>query len=265
MFLKKCLRPLVLLIMIYTPMQTMAWSVIGHRVVGEIADSYLTKKAKKNIGLILGNESVAMSSTWSDFVKSDPVFNYMYNWHFINLKEGLSEQDIRTYLATDTTTDVYTKIIFCTEQLKNKNLDQRLKAIYLKSLIHMVGDLHQPMHVGRYEDLGGNKIKVNWFNTPTNLHAVWDEKLVSFQELSYTEYACNINFTTKAERKILQEAPLSTWVVESYFIAQNLYNDITQPDQKLDYKYNYKYVNTLNSQLLKGGVRLAGLLNEIFG
>lgn len=265
MTLNKILRPLVFMVMMYIPAQTMAWSVIGHRVVGEIADTYLTKKAKKNIGLILGNESVAMSSNWSDFVKSDPAFGYMYNWHFINLKEGLSEQDIRNYLATDTTTDIYTKIIFCTEQLKNKSVDIRLKEIYLKSLIHMVGDLHQPMHVGRYEDLGGNKIKVNWFSTPTNLHAVWDEKLVSFQELSYTEYAKVINYTTKKERKFLQEAPLSTWVVESYYIAQNLYSDITQPDQRLDYKYNYKYVATLNNQLLKGGVRLAGLLNEIFG
>lgn len=263
--IKKTLRTLVFMVMMYIPMQTMAWGVLGHRIVGEIADSYLTKKAKRNIAQILGNESVAMSSTWSDFIKSDAAYGYMYNWHFINLKEGLSEQDIRNYLATDTTTDVYTKIIFCTEQLKNKSTDKRLKEIYLKSLIHMVGDLHQPMHVGRYEDLGGNKIKVNWFSTPTNLHAVWDEKLIDFQQLSYTEYARAINFTTKNERNVLQQAPLSTWVVESYFIAQNLYSDITQPDQRLDYKYNYKYVNTLNSQLLKGGVRLAGLLNEIFG
>ncbi len=265
MFLNKILRPLVFVVMMYVPMQTMAWGVLGHRIVGEIADTYLTKKAKRNIAGILGNESVAMVSTWSDFIKSDPAYGYMYNWHFINLKEGLSEQDIRNYLVTDTTTDVYTKIIFCTEQLKNKAVQQSLKEIYLKALIHMVGDLHQPMHVGRYEDLGGNKIKVNWFSTPSNLHQVWDEKLISFQELSYTEYAKAINFTTKNERKALQQAPLSDWVIDSYKIAQNLYSDITQPDQRLDYKYNYKYLNTLNSQLLKGGVRLAGLLNEIFG
>lgn len=261
---KKFIKISLFIVMLYQPMQSMAWGVLGHRIVGQIADSYLTKKARKNITGILGNESLAMASNWSDFIKSDPVYKYMYNWHFINLKEGLSEQDIRTYLTTDSIADVYTKILFCTAQLKNKNTAAPNKIIYLRTLIHLVGDLHQPMHVGRYEDLGGNKIKVNWFSTPTNLHSVWDEKLIGFQELSYTEYADAINFCTKPLRKTWQQQPVADWVVESYFIAQQLYADITQPDQRLDYKYNYKYVALLNQQLLKGGIRLAGLLNEIF-
>ena len=247
------------------PLQSSAWGVLGHRIVGEVAETYLTKKAKKNIAAILGNESVAMSSNWADFVKSDSTYDFMYNWHFINLPGGLSEKAVREYLAQDTLTDIYTRIKFCTEQLKRKDLDISSKQVYLKALIHFVGDLHQPMHVGRYDDLGGNRIKLNWFRSPSNLHQIWDEKLIEFQQLSYTEYTKAINFCSTAQKKIWQSDPLETWVYESYSIAQLLYAGISESGESLSYKYNYDHVATLNQQLLKAGVRLAGLLNEIFG
>ncbi|MGC4101070.1 S1/P1 nuclease [Ferruginibacter sp.] len=251
--------------LLYIPFSSMAWGVLGHRIVGQIADSYLTKKTKRAIFDILGNESVAMASNWPDFIKSDPNYNYLYNWHFINIKGGLTEDSIRNYLASDTATDAYTKINFLTEQLKNKDLDHTKKVLYLRLLIHIVGDVHQPLHVGHADDQGGNKVKVLWFNAPSNLHTVWDTQLVNFQELSYTEYATAINFTTKEMRKALQANTVADWIVESYKIADKVYGDIKEPDQKLSYNYNFQYVDTLNSQLLKGGVRLAGLLNEIFG
>ena len=60
----------------------------GHRVAGQIADSYLTPKARKAIQAILGNESIAITSNWADFIKSDPNYNYLYNWHFIDLDKA---------------------------------------------------------------------------------------------------------------------------------------------------------------------------------
>ena len=124
--------------------------------------------------------------------------------------------------------------------------------------------MHQPLHVGRLEDLGGNKIKVSWFFAGSNLHRVWDEQLINFQQLSYTEYATAINFTTIAQRKVWQKQPLKQWIYDSYQLAEKIYADV-QPDEKLDYGYNFKFINTVNTQLLKGGVHLAGLLNDLFG
>ena len=74
-----------------------------------------------------------------------------------------------------------------------------------------------------------------------------------------------INHTTKDQRNEWQAEPLSIWLWQSYQIAERIYGDIKQPDQKLDYKYNFNYLYTVNQQLLKGGVHLAGLLNNIFG
>ncbi len=241
------------------------WGVNGHRIVGEVANSYLSCKAKKNISKILGNESIAISSNWADFIKSDTTMKYLDPWHYINVKSGMNYADFSSYLKTDTVTDAFTKINFLVKELKNKDLAQDKKQMYLRLLIHIVGDIHQPLHTGHAEDLGGNRIKVMWFNEATNLHSLWDDKLIEFQKLSYTEYTKNINHANKALRKEWQNQPLSMWMFESYQLADKIYAGITQPDQKLSYRYNYDYVSMMNEQLLKGGVRLAGLLNEIFG
>ncbi len=250
---------------IYIPYASMAWGMLGHRIVGEIADSYLSPKARLAIKDILGDESMAMASNWADFIKSEPSYNYLSSWHYINFKDGLSEADMKAYLAVDTLTDAYTKINFLTAQLKDKKLEKEKKVMYLRLLIHIVGDVHQPMHVSREEDQGGNKIYVLWFNQKSNLHSVWDGAIIDDQKLSYTEYTKAINHTTAAQRAELQAQPVSHWMYDSYTIAQKLYGEITQPDQKLSYRYIYDHIQIANDQLLKGGVHLAGLLNQIFG
>ena len=246
------------------PFCSFGWGVLGHRIVGQIAESYLTPKARIAIQKILGSESIAMVSNWADFIKSDSAYQYIYNWHFIDVDSGLTKTELRDYLQKDTATDLFTKTNFLIRQLKNKHLSMDKKRMYLKLLIHFVGDIHQPFHIGRHADLGGNKIKLTWFSTPTNLHAIWDEQLVNFQQLSYTEYTMAINRNTNAKQRLTwQKQPISEWIIESHQLAERLYSEVT-PDQKLSYRYNYDNIQVLNERLLKAGVRLAGLLNELF-
>ena len=241
------------------------WGQTGHRVVGEIADSYLNKKARAAIQEILGNESIAITSNWPDFIKSDSTFNYLSPWHYINIKQGLSQTEFNSFLQKDTATDAYTKLNFLITELKNKQLDITKKRMYLRLLIHLVGDIHQPLHVGRFEDLGGNRIRVSWFGDSTNLHSVWDEKIIESQKLSYTEYVAAINHTTKEERKNWQAQPINEWFYESYLLAGKVYGSVTPATARLSFRYNFDHIEMLNDQLLKAGVRLAGLLNSIFG
>jgi hypothetical protein len=139
------------------------------------------------------------------------------------------------------------------------------KRMYLKLLIHFVGDMHQPLHVGRKNYVGGNRVRVQWFNNQSNLHVVWDESLISYQQLGYKDYTQVINHTTSSQRAAWQKQPIAEWMAESYLIAENLFSEIKDDNPRLSYQYNFKHVATVNQQLLKGGVRLAGLLNEIFG
>ncbi len=262
---KKILAPLLFIaFFIYLPVQSMAWGMLGHRIVGEIADKYLTAKARAEIRKILGTETVAMASNWADFIKSDTAYRYLNPWHYINFEKGLSYAQMQDYLKTDTSVDAYTRLNFLIKELKKKDLPKDKQVMYLRLVIHIVGDLSQPLHVSPVGTTGGNDIKLSWFSTPSNLHRVWDEQLIEYQQLSYTEYVKAINFPTPAQKKEWMHQPVSQWLFDSYTIAQKLQDEITTPNPRLGYEYNFRHVETLNQQLLKGGLRLAGLLNELF-
>lgn len=241
------------------------WGLTGHRVVAEIADQHLSKRAKKNIYKILGDESLAMAANWPDFIKSDPSYNYLGSWHYVNFKSGLTFEQLKLQLRNDTTANAYNKLVMLMDQLKNRHsLDKMTQIMYVRLIIHIVGDIHQPMHTGRFEDLGGNKIKLYWFNAPTNLHRLWDEQLIDFQQLSFTEYTKAINFSSREQQRAWQYNPLENWLYESYQISESLYKEV-QSEEKLSYRYNFDHIDTLNQQLLKGGIRLAKILNDLFG
>lgn len=250
-------------ILLCLPFVTMAWGTNGHRICGEIASTYLTPKAKLAVKQILGNESIAMASNWADFIKSDENYKYLSSWHYVDFDKPYTLPEMKAFLAKDTEIDAYTKLTFMIAELKKPNLSKENKLLYLRMVIHIVEDVHQPMHTAHKDDQGGNGFKVNWFSKPTNLHSIWDSELIDFQQLSYTEYATAINHTTAAQRAELQKAPIAQWLYESNQIAEKLYTEI-QPNQTLSYNYNFSHIDILNQQMLKAGVRLAGVLNEIF-
>jgi hypothetical protein len=246
----------------YLPMNAAAWGMTGHRVVGQIADYYLTSKARKAVTQLLG-ESPAMASNWPDFIKSDSTYNYLSSWHYVNLPGGLDQTGVFNFLDGDKPANVYNKIPEMIAILKDKNQTQEQKKMAMRLLIHFVGDLHQPMHTARKEDLGGNKVNVTWFGQRSNLHRVWDEGLVEYQQLSYTEYATAINHPTKDQLTKWRHDSLKESVYESYLACNKIYEK-TKADDKLSYNYNFEFVAMLNEQLLKGGVRLAESINQIY-
>ncbi|WP_443937039.1 S1/P1 nuclease [Pedobacter sp. MW01-1-1] len=260
---QKFICMLALIFLAYVPLKANAWGMLGHRIVGEIADSYLKTSTRKAIVSILGSESLAMSANWGDFIKSDTAYNYMYNWHFVNLPEGLSKDGITAYLSTEKAPNLYNKILDLSAILKKTSSTASQKKLALRMLVHMIGDLHQPMHVARKEDLGGNRVSVLWFNEKSNLHRVWDEQLIEYQQLSYTEYTKAINHPSPIQLTNWQKTDLKSAIYESYLICNKIYAD-TKPDSKLSYRYNFDWVETVNQQLLKGGIRLAKILNDIY-
>ena len=265
MFISKKLKVAILIAACaYLPTNVFAWGVIGHRVVGQVADSYLSAKSRKAVQNILGGESLAMSANWPDFIKSDSTYNYLASWHYVNLPAGLDEQGVFSFLNTEKSANVYNKIPEMVAILKNKQSTPDQKKMALRLLVHLVGDLHQPMHTARKEDLGGNRVNVTWFGSRSNLHRIWDENLVEYQQLSYTEYATAINHPSKAQLTAWRKSSLQQAVFESYQVVDRIYKTV-KPDDKLGYKYNFDYVDTLNEQLLKGGVRLAEIINNIYG
>jgi hypothetical protein len=197
------------------PFTTFAWGVNGHRITGEIAYSYLTPKAKLALKEILGDESLPIASNYADFIRSDENFKYTENWHFLDMDKAYTQAEMKAYLAADTEVDAYTKINSLLADLKKKDLSKKDHLFDLRMLVHIIEDIHQPMHTAHKTDKGGNDIKVSWFGKTTSLHTLWDSELINFQQLSYTEYANAINHTTAAQRAEWQGSPMSTWFLKA--------------------------------------------------
>lgn len=235
------------------------WGATGHRVVGAIADQYTTKKAKRQINKILNHKSLALVSTFADEIKSDPRFKKYESWHYVNMA---FDEKYETS-TKNPKGDLVTGIAYCKRIIKDNTSSDADKAFYLKMLIHLVGDMHQPLHVGRAEDRGGNDIKVKWQSKSTNLHRVWDSQLIDSYKMSYSELAENAAYLTKNEIKSLQEGSVVDWVNANQQMAQVVYASVEEV-QNLQYGYSYKYLNVARSQMQIGGIRLAQVLNELF-
>jgi len=241
------------------------WGKTAHRVVAEIAYRHLTENSKKQITEIIGNQPLAYWANYPDFIKSDPeAYEKTSSWHYLNLPENLDRNQFDDFLNQSTDNNLYKRTLVLIDQLKNrKNYSNREQIESLYFLIHLIGDAHQPLHFGREEDWGGNKIKVKWFDQPTNLHSLWDDELVDFQKYSYTEYADVLDFHDSDFNRKLTDGSPEDWYFDSYLLAAKIYSGVKNGDE-LKYNYDYENVEILESQLLKAGLRLAKLLNEIF-
>ena len=260
---KYCLS-IVLLSILLAPSRGFSWGENGHRIVATIAEKRLSPAAKKAIKEILGQESMAQVSTWMDFIKSDPRWDFSKAYHHVNIPDG---QDYWTS-KKEPKGDAVRAIIYYEDVLRDKKSSKQDKNTALKFLIHLIGDIHQPLHVGRQDDVGGNKIFVKWFAEETNLHRVWDESLIAFQKLSYTEYTNFIDHINNKEARTWENSSVIGWVNEGMKNREKIYSGLVDESGKkmyrLSYEYNFDNIEMLNGCLKRAGVRLAYFLNNIF-
>lgn len=241
-----------------------SYGVTGHRIVAEIAERNLTRKAKKNLKKIIGDQKLAYWANWPDFIKADTTGTWKHSevWHYVNVNSHPNAKMFSDSLQAQKGPNLYTEIKALSTKIKDKSTPQSEREIALRFLIHMVGDSSQPLHVGRAEDLGGNTIKIKFFGDNTNLHSLWDSKLIDFQKYSYEEYATVLNVKSKKEIEQIQSGTLEDWFYDSQKMADTIYAN-TVAGAAYSYDYNYKFAQTMERQLLHGGLRLAKILNEI--
>ncbi|MEQ9376301.1 MAG: S1/P1 nuclease [Imperialibacter sp.] len=264
--MKRKFLPLTLLLMltfsaqaVNTTSNVLLWGQTGHRVVGLVAERHLTKKTKANIEKILGGESLAMVSNYMDFIKSDPTYKHMDSWHYCTIPEGQTYEQV----GTPQEGDVIATIERLKKELKSKQFTDVDEAFALKMLAHLVGDIHQPLHVGNGNDRGGNDVKLKYFWESSNLHRVWDSDMIDGQQLSYTEFADWVHTDDKATVARWQKSVTTEWAYESMGLRKQVYN--LPEDMSLSYRYNFDNIDAVKLRLVQAGVRLAGLLNEIYG
>ena len=263
--LKVYLFPILLLLLLLgvgTSLFANDWGKTGHRIVGEIAERQLSDDVKDIVYDILDGESLAVVSTWADEMRSNPNWRPYDKWHYVNLPLDLEYPDVDVPEE-----NVVTIIERCVAILKSPSSDKEMKKFYLKYLVHLVGDLHQPMHTGRYEDYGGSKIYLTFkgrkgSDNRTNLHVLWDSNLIDDFKMSYTEWSNHLQ--NKYRKEVVKQSNTLEWTFESHWWARDIYKN-TPDGSYLSYDYVYKYQPVLEKRLYYAGVRLGNLIQDIFG
>ena len=235
------------------------WNATGHRTVGKIAEYHLKSSTKRKIKKLLNGKSLAFVSTHADEIKSDKRFNDFYTWHYVNMPMDINYEDSEK----NPKGDLATGIAYCKKIIKDENSSDADKAFYLKMLVHFIGDLHQPMHVGLAEDKGGNDFKLQWFYKDSNLHRVWDTEMINSYGMGYIELAKNADVLTKEQVENIQKGTVIDWINETHVLTNNIYDSVKEEDN-LRYRYSYDNFKTVRSQLQIAGIRLAKVLNDLF-
>ncbi|WP_296220308.1 S1/P1 nuclease [uncultured Sphingomonas sp.] len=238
----------------------LAWGADGHRITGAIAEQNLSGLAKANVQLLIGSETLAEAATWPDDMKSDPAPFWQKTaspWHYVTVAHG----DAYKASMAPPEGDAITALGAFTATLQDPAASIEDKRTALRFVVHIIGDLHQPLHVGRGNDRGGNDTPVAFFNRPTNLHSLWDSGLIEQKQLSFSEYASFLSRAITPEDVIAWSDPRpDTWMTESVKLREQIYPQ----DPKLSWSYAYQHRSALDGRLKQAGIRIASYLNWLF-
>ena len=248
---------LVLIFAMACNLQVLAWGKTGHRAIAEIGWQQLNRQAKHKIKVLLGDSYLPLYANYADEVRSEKDNPMGKLPHYADMPLDVTYENSQKSKDGDLVT-VMTDMV---NTLKSKSATKEKKAVALKFIIHLVGDAHQPMHVGLPEDLGGNKVEVKWFGEKTNLHHVWDEDLINFSELSYTELARFAGTPELSELKSLRDTSVVDWIDETHTYTKMIYDNLG--DKDYSYDYYHKFYPVVLKQIQKGGYRLGNYLNEL--
>ncbi len=258
---------LVSLGLLLAAQQVAAFGAHGHRIVAQICENHLTPKAAVEISKITGGQYLAQLATWPDEIRSDPGWSWTMPWHYLSINDDESFADF----PRNPEGDVWSALKRFEKQLRarqKKDEDGITLKQALAFYVHFVGEIHQPLHVGRRDDYGGNGIAVKWFGEDSNLHKVWDIGLINHEMLSFREYADFLNQAPAQQMHVWQQSTYLDWARESRAARTRMYDFGSQNTgtivPELGYSYVFRNRDLIRERLLKSGVRLASMLNDIF-
>ena len=251
-----------------------AWGPVGHRITAQIAQDNVSGQTRARIAQILGHEELPEAATWPDEQRSNPDAFWQttsYPWHFVTIPVGQAPE----HLEHPSEGDAETALESFTAVLRDPAASPEDKARALRFVVHIVGDLHQPLHVGKPGDRGGNDVKVKWFDDPVvqNLHWVWDEGMIRRQELSFSEYAARLEARMTAEQVVAWwNVEPDTWMAESAALRDRIYPAPSERDGAgtpeapfvMRYWYPYEWTPEMELRLQQSGIRTAAYLDWVF-
>lgn len=232
-----------------------AWGPRGHKIISQIAQKYLNKSVADSVDFYLDDISFVKASYWMDEVKMNISYDFMKPWHFVTIPVD------KTYVRTKNP-DIINVLENVITKLKTKKAGPKNEVqLALKVLLHLMGDLHQPLNCGFARDNNGFNSKLRFFFKSTNLHDVWEFEILEYQSITTEECLALANNLSKAEITSMQSGDVMKWTQESRLLLADVYDF---KGNKLGDEYLEKNSRVLKMQLIKAGIRLAGTLNQIY-
>lgn len=250
---------LLLLFLINLSFSAFAFGPVGHQIVADIAYNNLKRSTKKKADKLLGKRGIIYTSSWADEIKSDDRYAFSYNWHFQNLRADMSHEELRNLYENPKSEGEF--LFFALDSLSQSLKKNKTDVDALKFIVHFLGDMHQPLHLGRLEDRGGNDILIKWFGREIRLHQLWDTQILESNRFSYSEYSQYLQDKFRKQRKLFKKQSLFDSVWETYLLQLEIY-DYDYEDLN-PYNYVYHFGDDIDEQLYRAGIQLANLLNKI--
>lgn len=240
--------------------EALSWGQKGHDVTCAIAQKHLSPKARKQVTALLDGKSPVYWANWMDNASHTKQYSFTSTWHYKNIDAEETYENAQVNRKGDVVLIIPSQI----EVLKSKTSSLDDKKLAMRMLVHLVGDIHCPMHMGHKSDRGGNKWQLQYFGKGTNLHSIWDSSIIeSAHKWSYDEWVKEIDTVSPKEVRAITAGSVNDWGKETYAITCQIYES-TPVGSKLSYDYVSQWTPTIEQQLLRGGLRLAAILNEIY-
>lgn len=276
------LHALLLALLLALPAPAFAWGKQGHRVVATLASQRLEPSARDAIEVLLrrneDGKSLAAISMWADWVRYRKLPE-TYNWHFVNLPLSRDDYDPGRDCRHEPGKGdcIIAAIGRMRDVLADRGRSQAVRLEALKFLVHLVGDLHQPLHVAERDgDRGGTRVTLLWFGRSEwrrrqrwTLHGVWDEGLIAESGRNTVQMVVQANaWLAPRDAVAIGSGSVVDWALEAHTLArQQAYRDaagktIPERGARLGKEYYEARIGVVEQQLARAGVRLARLLNE---
>jgi len=259
--MKRIAHLLLVCVLLAVSQSAFAWGKKGHRIIAEVAYRLMSPAAVAQVDSVLGVHGMVWWANWPDEIRSDTLFSDRYDWHFQDLAPAMSDSAV---LATLTSYPSHGgRLWMALDSMKSvlaRNPHDRIALIYL---VHLTGDSFCPMHIAHEDDLGGNRVRMQWFDRSVNLHSVWDDQLIESQGYSYTEYADFLMAVYGAERDEIQDASRGALLLRTYRVTEGIY-DYQRTFDGNTWHYIYRWHGACERQLFTAGVRLAQYLNRLY-
>jgi hypothetical protein len=258
--------------MVAAPRAALAWGPFGHRVAGLLAEHALCPEARTEVASLGAGESLAELGVWADTIRDQPEWRRSGPWHYMNIADlpsGAGPADARAAIDAfrhPPEGDVLEALARFERTLSDRGRPRAERADALRFVVHFVVDLHQPLHVGRASDRGGNEIDVQVDDKVVSLHRFWDTDVLALRHLGAERYAQRLEAPLAATPAARAHDPPAAWAAESLLLRPAVYGfaPAARGAVRLDDGYLRSAQNIADQQLVLAAARLAATLNGTF-